>query len=56
MLTDEGCRGTVHFGFGSNSTVGGKNKVNFHLDLIMKKPTVYCDNKKIIENGKIKKI
>ena len=33
-----------------------KIKVNFHLDLIMKKPTVYCDNKKIIENGKIKKI
>ena len=56
MLTDEGCRGTVHFGFGSNSTVGGKNSVNFHLDFIMKKPTVLIDNKKIIKDGKIQKI
>jgi leucyl aminopeptidase (aminopeptidase T) len=56
MLTDEGCRGTVHFGFGSNSTVGGKNSVNFHLDFIMKKPTVLIDDKKIIKDGKIQKI
>jgi len=56
MLTDEGCRGTVHFGFGSNSTVGGKNSVNFHLDFIIKKPTVLIDNKKIIKDGKIQKI
>lgn len=34
MLIDEGCRGTFHFGFGSNSTVGGQNVVNFHLDFI----------------------
>lgn len=34
MLIDEGCYGTFHFGFGSNSTVGGKNEVNFHLDFI----------------------
>lgn len=56
MLTDEGCRGTVHFGFGSNSTVGGKNFINFHLDFIMKKPTVIIKNKKIILDGKIQKI
>jgi leucyl aminopeptidase (aminopeptidase T) len=56
MLTDEGCRGTIHFGFGSNSTVGGKNKINFHLDFIMKNPTVVVNNKKIISNGKIQKI
>ncbi|HCM41925.1 MAG TPA: hypothetical protein DIS66_01220 [Candidatus Omnitrophica bacterium] len=34
MLIDEGCLGTFHFGFGSNSTVGGKNEVSFHLDFI----------------------
>lgn len=34
MLIDEGCYGTFHFGFGSNSTVGGKNQVSFHLDFI----------------------
>jgi leucyl aminopeptidase (aminopeptidase T) len=34
MLMDEGCYGTFHFGFGSNSTVGGKNVVGFHLDFV----------------------
>ena len=51
MLEDEGCMGTVHFGFGSNSTIGGKNKINFHLDLVMKEPTVMIDGKVIIQKG-----
>ena len=34
----------------------GKNSVNFHLDFIMKKPTVLKDKKKIIQKLKLKKI
>lgn len=51
MLTDEGSRGCIHLGFGSNYTVGGKNKVNFHIDLIMKKTSMYVDEKMIIKKG-----
>jgi len=43
MLEDEGCAGTIHFGFGSNATIGGTNKVNFHLDFIVRNPTVHVD-------------
>ncbi len=53
MLTDEGAYGCIHFGFGSNFSVGGKNKVGFHLDFITKNHSLYIDEKKIIENGKI---
>jgi leucyl aminopeptidase (aminopeptidase T) len=54
MLTDEGSLGTIHFGFGSNDTIGGKNKVNFHLDFVIKKPNIYLDEKVcLIKNGKI---
>ena len=55
MLTDEGNLGSIHLGFGSNYTVGGKNKVNFHLDFIVKRPDVVIDNKLyLIKNGKLK--
>lgn len=51
MLEDEGCLGTVHFGFGSNITIGGQNKTNFHLDMVIRKPTVEVDGKRIMEEG-----
>lgn len=53
MLIDEGAQGTVHFGFGSNWTIGGVNKVDFHVDCIIKRPTVYLDDIIIMEEGKV---
>jgi len=53
MLEDEGCAGTVHFGFGSNATIGGKNAVSFHLDFVVKQPTVRLDEEMILERGLI---
>lgn len=41
MLEDEGCYGTCHFGFGSNSTIGGDNVADSHIDFIMKSPMIY---------------
>lgn len=51
MLTDEGCRGTVHFGFGSNATIGGANHVPFHLDFVLNRPIVYVDDRLIINKS-----
>ncbi|MFA5074975.1 MAG: hypothetical protein WC436_02620 [Candidatus Babeliales bacterium] len=51
MLEDEGCLGTIHFGFGSNSTIGGLNEVSFHLDFVIKRATVLIDDFLLIKDG-----
>ena len=53
MLTDEGSLGTVHFGFGSNSTVGGINEIAFHVDFVCRAATMSVDGKVIIQKGHI---
>lgn len=53
MLTDEGAWGCMHFGFGSNYTVGGENKVDFHLDFVFKDASLKIDNQLIINNGDV---
>lgn len=52
MLTDEGCAGAVHFGFGSNATVGGENDVPFHLDFCVRDATVVVDGRDMIVGGR----
>ncbi len=54
MLTDEGAAGTMHFGFGSNSTVGGVNEVPFHLDFVFRDPTLTVDSKIVLEAGELR--
>ena len=56
MLTDEGKKGFVHFGFGSNFSVGGKNKVNFHIDFATSNLNLFVDNKLVISKKKFLKI
>ncbi len=51
MLTDEGAFGHMHFGFGANSTVGGKNSVPFHLDFVFRAATLDVDGKRILQEG-----
>ena len=53
MLIDEGAIKTIHFGFGSNFSLGGFVKTNFHMDFICKDHTVILDSKTIILNGNI---
>ncbi len=53
MLEDEGCAGTVHFGIGSSATIGGTNDVAFHLDFILRSPSVTVDGAEVISNGEI---
>ena len=51
MLEDEGVYGSIHFGFGSNFTFGGKIKTSFHLDMVLKKPYVFLDNYLILKDN-----
>jgi leucyl aminopeptidase (aminopeptidase T) len=43
ILEDEKILGTIHFAFGSNVTLGGKNQSNIHLDGVIKNPEVFID-------------
>lgn len=51
MLTDEGAMGCVHFGLGSNYTVGGLNQVDFHLDFVFRDASLSVDGKQLINLG-----
>jgi len=51
MLEDEGCAGTVHLGFGSNATIGGRNRVAFHLDFVIRSPSVWIDDVLVLPSG-----
>ena len=53
MLVDEGAADCLHFGFGANHTVGGRNEVSFHIDFVMRKGSFLVDGKTVIEHGKV---
>jgi len=52
ILEDEKVLGTCHIAFGNNMSYEGKNNVPVHIDAIIGKPTIYFDDKKIMEKGK----
>jgi leucyl aminopeptidase (aminopeptidase T) len=54
ILEDQKALGTVHFGFGDNSTFGGQVKCDIHVDGMVLKPDVLIDDVEIIEKGKLK--
>lgn len=51
MLTDEGVLGCVHFGFGSNATVGGRNDVPFHIDFVFRRASLWIDDEPVLRDG-----
>lgn len=53
ILEDEKILGTIHVAFGSNNTFGGKVSAGVHLDAVMLRPTVFIDEKSIMDKGKI---
>lgn len=53
LLEDEKVLGTVHIALGNNLSMGGSVSVPIHLDGVIKKPSVYFDNKLIMEKGKL---
>ena len=52
ILEDEKVYGTVHIAFGTNTSFGGTNKADCHMDGIILEPTLYFDDKLIIDKGK----
>lgn len=53
LLEDEKVLGTCHIAVGNNKSMGGKVSVPIHLDGVIKKPTVYFDDKVIMRDGKL---
>jgi len=53
VLEDEKVLGSVHVGFGDNSTYGGRVKAGFHIDGIIKDATLEIDGKLILKDGKL---
>ncbi|MDP3766078.1 MAG: aminopeptidase [Nanoarchaeota archaeon] len=53
VLEDEKAAGTCHIAFGNNKHFGGLIDVPFHVDVVIKNPTVYADNLLIMKDGKI---
>lgn len=54
ILEDQKALGTVHFGFGDNSTFGGQVKCDIHVDGMVLSPDVIIDDVQIIEKGMLK--
>ncbi len=53
LLEDEKVLGTIHIAIGDNKSMGGLVNAPIHLDGVVKKPTVFFDDKKIMEKGKL---
>lgn len=51
ILEDEKAKGTCHIALGNDLTYGGTNDVPIHLDGIIRNPTIFVDEKKIMERG-----
>lgn len=54
VLEDEKVAGTCHIAFGNNRHFGGKVDVPFHVDVVIKNPTIYADGVLIMKDGKVK--
>lgn len=52
ILEDEKIYGTVHIAFGTNTSFGGTNKADCHLDGVIINPTLYLDGLLVMEDGK----
>ncbi|MCX6543400.1 MAG: aminopeptidase [Acidobacteria bacterium] len=53
ILEDEKVMGTIHIAFGDNKSMGGSVRVASHLDGLIKQPTVWFDDHKVMEGGRL---
>lgn len=52
ILEDEKVMGTIHIAFGDNKSMGGRVRVASHLDGLITRPTVWFDDRTIMEAGR----
>jgi len=53
ILEDEKVMGTVHIAFGNNIGMGGTCNVGVHIDGVITRPTLYVDERCIMEDGQL---
>ena len=53
ILEDEKVMGTIHIAFGDNKSMGGSVRVASHLDGLVKRPTVWFDDRLVMEDGRL---
>ena len=53
ILEDEKVMGTIHVAWGNNVSMGGTFNVGVHIDGVVLEPSVYVDEQKIMEDGKL---
>jgi leucyl aminopeptidase (aminopeptidase T) len=53
ILEDEKVMGTIHIAFGDNKSMGGSVRVASHLDGLVKRPTVWFDDEKVMDDGRL---
>lgn len=51
ILEDEKVYGTVHIAFGTNTSFGGTNKADCHMDGVILAPDLYLDDTQVLGNG-----
>lgn len=52
-IEDESAYGTFHIGFGRNIALGGQQDASGHFDLVTHDPTIYVDNRMIMDHGQL---
>jgi aminopeptidase len=53
ILEDEKVMGTIHIAFGDNKSMGGRVRVASHLDGLITRPTVWFDDRKVMDDGRL---
>ena len=52
-IEDESTYGTFHIGFGRNIALGGVQDATGHFDLVTHNPSIYVDNRMIMDHGQL---
>ncbi len=53
ILEDEKVMGTIHIAFGDNKSMGGTVRVASHLDGLVERPTVWFDDRMVMQDGRL---
>ena len=53
IIEDEKSLGTCHIALGNNSGFGGKVNVPIHVDGVITRPTIFVDDKKLVDRGEL---